>query len=213
MVLMLKQERKELLEAIHHFNMGNKIIGSMRVTGGLDPTWAEIHIKLFDDSFDLTHQGNMLRFSKRSLNTGDHMFRPYHIAFGNESVGEVYQFTESKGLFSTIDYFRMTFNGCEYAAYPIAYGKAGYRTPIYKDGVQIALITKPSEVRNDMHDYGIFALTQDGAKAAGLFCAYMYANGGYKPGVNVRSGIHKEYRKTNNRILLQKDDPAFEKRC
>lgn len=213
MILILKQNRKGLFEAAHQFLKNEKSVGTLLTTGGMEPTWAEIHIDLFDISFDLTHQGNMLRFSKGSANTGDRMFRPYHIVLDNEPVGEVYQFTESQGLYSRIDYFKMMFKGCEYFAYPIAYGRAGYRTPIYKNGSQIALITKSAEVRNDMHDYGIFALTQDDAKIAGLFCAYMYANGGYKPGVKVRSGIHKEYRKTSNKVLLEKDTPAFEQKC
>ena len=214
MQLKLKQESKKLLSAAFCLKQDDSDKGSLNVEGGFEPGWAKVTLQVFDKAFEMAHEGDVLSFHGKAEATGEKTYRPYRIGSSNGSgTGEIYQVTESQGLFSKADYFKMALDGETYCAYPVGCGKEGFRTCVYCRDKQIAVILKSASVTDDLHHYDIFALDENSAAAAVLFTSYMYTVGPYKPGVEIRKGTYTEFRKTTNKFLLSKDDRSFESRC
>ena len=106
----------------------------------------------------------------------------------------------------------MEFNDKKYDLYPIGFGNEGGKHPVYCGDTQIAQVEKPAEVRDDLHNYTIYAIDSDAAELSVLLVAYMYVNANYKPGEKVTKSYVKCYSITKNKTLLSKYDPEFKEK-
>lgn len=205
MKVIFRQTQKELFSAEFVAEINGVPYGHFTFQGALgsmNGTWKGIFSsKTF----------SMYAEDEKKHNWKDSYYRPYLFEIDATRRGCVFKTEHVKNWFSRYDYHKMTVNGLDYQLYPIGYGKDGYRSPVYQDNTQIALVEKDAVVYNDLHTYAITATDEQNAFISILFCCYMYAIGCYVPGEKVSQSVVKNFNKSTNKDLLAKDDFSFSK--
>ena len=135
---------------------------------------------------------------------------PYRISYDNGKFGTVYQVEKKTGFMKSYIYRQILLAEGSFEAYPMMLGEEGTKVPVYRDGVQVALVEKDMTVIGDMHYYNVYAADETAALAAAFLCCYQYAFSAFKPHVTVNPGhIHKAFGKDTNKELLSMYDPDF----
>ena len=213
MIIRVEQQVKNMWSALFHIFEDEKRVGWFEVQGKIGSMEADILIEIFGRRYFATYNGKKAFKEKRIPGTKDTIFRPYYIACRDDRrEGDVWQCDRKTGMLSIISFYQMEFNDKKYDLYPIGFGNGGGKHPVYCGDTQIAQVEKPGEIRDDMHNYTIYAIDSDAAELSVLLVAYMYVNANYKPGEKVTKSYVKCYSITKNKTLLSKYDPEFKEK-
>lgn len=203
MIINIKQNSKELFEAIFTIEADSVKSGSMKLIGKLG------HM---EGIWNINYSGYDIKmmYGKRNLPKGEKPFRPYDIYVDDRAVGTVYQ-TDIKegGLFSKYSVHKVYFNGEYYTLYPIGFGDEGAKSPLYYQDKQVGEIHKPSEVYNEMHDYCVYLADKQHDIVSVLLCCYSYVMGFFKPGEKPTMSVRNISFTDTNKYLLAKYNPDF----
>lgn len=206
MIFDVIQKKKDLFTADFEYNYQDWKIGESHMAGGLGSR---------DGKWDITFMNRHIGMDSQPLNArAESVFRPYSVFGEDIGAGSIYQsFAKSEGVFGSKYYFHMlNIDGESYTAYPIGFGKEGYKTPVYCGDQQIALVTKDYIVYDDLHHFKVYAASEKAAFVAVLFISYMYVNAYYKAGQKVHTSVSKAVTISTNKDLKKKYNPEFEKR-
>ena len=180
----------------------DNIIGSINVKGKLGSMEVSLNGAFNDIPFELKYNGGQF------VKTKNNKFRLYKIIESGKQVGEIYCANKKTGLFSNYSYQTLVYNNETYKEYGIGLGKES-KNPIYLNDEQIAQINKDSIVYNDLHNFKIYIKNQQYSFIAILFSCYMYIIGCFKPGVETKKSVQKNYTKTTNKELNAKYNPEW----
>lgn len=203
MIINIKQNTKELFEAVFTIESESVILGDMKLVGKLghmEGTWS------------INYAGSVIKmmYGKKNLPKGDKPFRPYDIYVNDSAMGTVYQ-TDVKegGLLSKYSVHKVYFNREYYTLYPICFGDEGAKSPLFYQGKQVAEIHKPSEVYNELHEYCAYVTERQHDLISVLLCCYSYVMGFFKPGEKPTMSVRKISFTDTNKYLLAKYNPDF----
>lgn len=203
MIINIKQNTKELFEAVFSIESESVILGDMKLVGKLG------HM---EGNWSINYAGSVIKmmYGKKNLPKGDKPFRPYDIYVNDRAMGTVYQ-TDVKegGLFSKYSVHKVYFNGEYYTLYPICFGDEGAKNPLFYQGMQVAEIHKPSEVYNELHEYCVYVTERQHDLISVLLCCYSYVMGFFKPGEKPTMSVRKISFTDTNKYLLAKYNPDF----
>lgn len=185
----------------------------------LVPSMSPCNLELLDQHLslmsDLSYQSQQAEsgFLSRLLRLGAPMEQSYKVTRNTRSIGRIYPFKEQYRPGKRVACRAIELNCLHYTVYHVGHGKDGTNYPIYEGEHQIALVKKPTTVRNGYDTYGIVALDDDSLLLAVLFALYedirehTYNNLHAGPAVRVTASS------TTNPYLLKRDDPDFEARA
>lgn len=222
MRLALRQTSKQLYNASFLIMENDVECGSVFVDGGFGVKWPRAVVNLFGGVYMLEQISEGGSFTEsiaaKTGMLGFEKFCTYNLfrvldSGKRDFIGSCIQAVSSEEKMKPLITFNMNIFDESYKQYSIAYGRDGYRNPIYKLNEEVALICKDAVVCDDLHHYDIYALEEHYALIAILYCIYGYLRVGYKPGKEVSKSKYVEFRKTNDKRLLEKDDFRFEYRC
>lgn len=128
-----------------------------------------------------------------------------------DSVGEIY--SKYTKFFLGYPYFEILLDGHTYQAYRIGMGKEGLKIPIYEKECQVALVEKPTVVKDNKDEYEISALDPSSLELAVIFTIYFDVSNYGNRGEVVYKKTQVEYINTLNKELKSKYDPNFKERC
>ena len=202
----LVQKNMDLFSADFEIIRDDSCVGTMHLQGSLGQKEATWTGSFGEDKVQLSPG-----MVSPKLNAGN-PFRPYTIALNGTEKGGICQADVKAGLFSTIDYHHMEFDGVEYKMYPIGFGQEGGKNPIYCNDEQIALIETDCVIVDGLHVYKIFCVDGKASVIALLFAMYMYSMAGYKAGEKVIKSVEKIVSITTSKHLKAKYDPSFKER-
>ena len=213
MILRVEQQIKNMWSALFYIFEDEDRIGWFEVQGKMGSMEANILMEISGKKYEMAYSGEKILKEKRIPGTKDTIFRPYHIECRyDEKKGDVWQCDRKTGMFRISSFYQMEFNDKKYDLYPIGFGNEGGKHPVYCGDTQIAQVEKPGEIRDDMHNYTIYAIDSDAAELSVLLVAYMYVNANYKPGEKVTKSYVKCYSVTKSKTLLSKYDPEFKEK-
>ena len=213
MIIRVEQQVKNMWSALFHIFEDENRIGWFEVQGRMGSMEANILMEIFGKRYEMEYSGGKILKEKRIPGTKDAIFRPYHIEYRDDRrEGDVWQCDRKTGMLSIISFYQMEFDDKKYGLYPIGFGNEGGKHPVYCGDTQIAQVEKPAEVRDDLHNYTIYAVDSEAAARSVLLVAYMYVNANYKPGEKVTKSYVKCYSVTKSKTLLSKYDPEFKEK-
>ena len=134
---------------------------------------------------------------------------PYGVWVNDVPQGAVFEWRESLGFLKGMFVHKLVLKGLEYVRYPIAFGEAGGKHPIYHGDHQSALIETDAVIRDGLYSYHVYAEDAHAGLCAVLFSCYMFERGAYQPGKKVAHSVVKRCSYTKDELLLEKYRPAF----
>lgn len=194
------------------------IIGHAEISHLL-PTMGPCNLELLDEHLsllsDLSYQSQQTEsgIMKHLLRLAAPVERAYKVTKNAQQIGRIYPFKEQYRPGKKIACRAIELNCLHFVAYHVGHGKDGTNYPIYEGEHQIALVKKPTTVRNGRDFYNIIALDSDSLTIAVLFalyediCEHTYNNLHAGPAVRITTSS------TTNPYLLKRDDPDFERRA
>lgn len=202
MIIDIKQLNKEIYGSNFKIISNNNILGSINVKGKLGSMESSLNGNFNNIPFELKYTGGL--FTK----TKNKKFRLYQIIVSEKNVGEIYQTDKKTGLFSKYSYNELIYNDKSYKEYGIGLGTET-KCPIYMNDIQVAQIDTESIIYNDLHNYKIYVKNNNYSLVSIIIACYMYINTGFKPCVEVKETVVKNYNKTTNEELNSKYDPDW----
>lgn len=199
----------------YHIQQDGTVIGRAEISQ-LVPSMSPCNIELMGQHLsllsDLSYQGQQTKSGilSRLLRLGAPMEQTYKVTKNARQIGRIYPFEEQYRPGKKITCRAIELNCLHFTVYHVGHGKEGTNYPIYEGEHQIALVKKPTTVRNGHDTYGIVALDDEALVVAALFALYedirehTYNNLHMGPAVRVTASS------TTNPYLLKRDDPDFE---
>lgn len=141
-------------------------------------------------------------------NTDEKKYVPYSIMQGENQIGLICRKYAGRGL-KKYEYFSVDINGNSFDVFEIGMGKEGIKYPVYSNNLQVALIEKDCEVRNNLDEYNICCADEFSALISYIVSLYIDMMFFAARGQQVSSSFSKTYSKTTNKELKSKYNPAF----
>ena len=201
----------------YEIQCGDNAIGHAEISH-LVPTMSPCNLELLDQHLtmlsDLSYQGQQAKSGILShlLRLATPVERAYKVTKNTQQIGRIHPFKEQYRPGKKIACHVIELNCLHFIAYHVGHGKDGTHYPIYEGEHQIALVKKPTTVRNGHDFYNIIALDDNALTIAVLFalyediCEHTYNNLHAGPAVRITA------LSTSNPYLLKRDDPDFERR-
>ena len=141
------------------------------------------------------------------------MEQSFKVTRNTRSIGRIYPFKEQYRPGKRVTCRAIELNCLHYTVYHVGHGKDGTNYPIYEGEHQIALVKKPTTVRNGYDTYGIVALDDDSLLIAVLFALYEDIREHTYNNLHAGPAVRVAMSSTTNPYLLKRDDPDFEARA
>lgn len=202
MILTVTQTKKELFSAEFDIISNQQTIGHASFSGPAD---------VYKHKWQITFNGQVYFLNRviEGSRLSDDELWAYEIIHNGNRNGKVFQTREKTGFISAYVYHKMLFNDSEYSIYPIGFGKDGNRCPIYNGDVQIAQVEKDCIVKEDLHTFKLYSISEESALLAIIFSSFMYSIHYFACGRKVVNSTQKLIEITKNKKLLEKYDPSF----
>lgn len=202
MRIFVKQRSRNLYKAELDVIIGQETVGRIFVKGSMWTPKSKVYVEINERTFYLHAKRSA---AKRGLED----WWPYAIELDGEGreIGEIFQAFDKVGNYG---YQYAEINYAEYKMYPIGYGEEGAKNPVYMGDMQVALVSKPAVIYDDMYEFDIVVRDEQYIEAAVIFTAYVYTSAFFKPGTVMKKGWKKTITVTEKENLLSKFDVRFE---